>query len=149
MILKKQNLYDVHQTGAAMRRLASLYWSDLGPWLQVPFIVYYRHVCALPYVEDPPEQETVSRPLYTLDPFYMPRDCDDKAVLLAAWLHGHGEKVRFVATSTRPDKELHHTFIQMQNGLCLDATYRKNAPYIGFYPYFSDLTNFVALTNYF
>jgi hypothetical protein len=103
----------------------------------------------LPYIPDPPEVETVSRPLYTLNASYSPRDCDDKSVLLAAWLHAHGEKCRFVATSTRPDKVLHHVFIQLENGLFVDATYKKNASFMGFYPFFRKVTYIKALTNFF
>ena len=91
MKFTKKYLSSVEQTGAAMRRLACNYCADLGRWLSVPFVVYYRHVCELPYIPDPPEVETVSRPLYTLNARYSPRDCDDKSVLLAAWLHAHGE----------------------------------------------------------
>lgn len=149
MIIKKKNLFSVFQTGQEMRRLASFYCADLGRWLDVPFIVYYRFVCSLPYVPDPPDVETVSRPLFTLNADYAPRDCDDKAVLLAAWLVAHGQKVRFVASSTRKDRELHHTFLQMENGLFIDATYKKNENCLGFYPYFHDITRLVALTEFF
>lgn len=149
MILTEKNLVDVHQTAEEMRRLASTYWTDLGRWLDVPFLIYYRHVCRLPYYPDPEAVETVSRPAYTLRPDYAPRDCDDKSVLLAAWLFAHGLRVRFVASSTRPDKELHHVFTQMDNGLFVDATYAKNADYIGIYPYFRKITHIEALTNYF
>ena len=149
MRLTKKYLSCVEQTGAAMRRLACNYCADLGRWLAVPFVVYYRHVCELPYIPDPPEVETVSRPLYTLNARYSPRDCDDKSVLLAAWLHAHNEKCRFVATSTRPDKVLHHVFVQLENGLFVDATYKKNAAFMGFYPFFRKVTYIKALTNFF
>lgn len=149
MILTKHNLFDVHQTGQQMRRLACRYCADLGRWLDVPFLQYYRFICRLPYVPDPPNIETVSRPLFTLNVNYAPRDCDDKAVLLAAWFHAHGDKVRFVASSTRPDKMLHHTFLQMQNGLFLDATYSYNSDFVGFYPYFPHITYLEALTDFF
>lgn len=149
MKISKTKLIDVYQTGREMRRLASCYCSDLGTWLNVPFLSFYRFVCELPYIPDPPDIETVSRPLFTLNPDYAPRDCDDKAVLLGAWFKAHGDKLRFVATSTRPDKRLHHTFMQLENGLFIDATYKKNEDYIGFYPYFPHLTKIEALTEFF
>ena len=149
MITRTQNLYDVHQTGREMQRLASCYCSDLGSWLGVPFISYYRHICRLPYVPDPQDVETISRPAYTLIDCYGPRDCDDKAVLLAAWLHSHREPVRFVASSTRPDRQLHHTFIQLGNGLFVDATYPENENFLGNYPYFRKITCIEALTSFF
>lgn len=114
-----------------------------------PFLDYYRHVCDLPYIPDPKNVETVSRPIYTLNEAYGPRDCDDKSVLLAAWLVAHGEPLRFVASSTRRDKMLHHVFVQLENGLFLDATYGYNRDFLGFYPYFPKITYIEALTNFF
>lgn len=149
MKIQKKNLFDVHQTADEMRRLSTCYCMDLGPWLKVPFLAYYRHVCELPYIADPQNVETVSRPLYTLNEAYGPRDCDDKSVLVAAWMYAHGEPVRFVATSTRPDKMLHHVFCQLQNGLFLDATYPYNSAFLGFYPFFSRITYFEPLTMFF
>ena len=142
-------LLDVHQTADEMRRLSCSYCSDLGPWLKVPFYDFYVHVCELPYIDDPVDVETVSRPAFTLQYDYAPRDCDDKSVLLASWMVGNGEAVRFVASSTRPDKMLHHVFVQLKNGLYVDATYRKNKDYFGFYPYFPKITHIEALTGFF
>lgn len=149
MKIQKRDLIDVHQTAEEMRRLTCQYFSDLGGWLCVPFLDYYKHVCELPYYADPPEIETVSRPLYTLITDYSPRDCDDKSVLIAAWLHAHGDPKRFVATSTKKDGTLCHVFVQMYNGLFVDATYPKNAEFLGNYPYFKDVTRFEPLTEYF
>lgn len=148
MIVRNMELTDVYQTGREMRRLVENYWNDLGPWLNVSFLEYFNHVCELPYVPDPPEVETVSRPLYTLDPGYVPRDCDDKAVLLACWFHGNGRKSRFVASSTRYNRELHHTFIQIVDGIYLDATYKNFSNRLGFYPYFPKLTRVEVLTDW-
>lgn len=142
-------LNDVNQTGAQMARLVSCYWTDLGTWLSRPFVEYYTYVCNLPYVEDPAGVEFVSRPAYTLDPNFRPRDCDDKAVLIACWLHGNGRRCRFVASSTRPNMLLHHVFVQDQNGTLIDATYSKNAQFLGNYPYFSKLTKITPLTPWF
>lgn len=146
---RRVNLYDVRQTGAAMRDLVEKFYTDLGRWLDVPLIDFYRHVCGLRYIPDPVNVETISRPYYTLNGYDVPRDCDDKAVLLASWCHGHGVPVRFVATSTRPDKLLHHVFTQMGNGLYLDGTYPKNAAFLGYYPFFDHVTNVEYLTKYF
>lgn len=148
MIVTKTILHDVHLTGQQMARLVSLYWSDLGAWLDRPFLEYYRFVCSLPYVSDPDNVETVSRPLFTLNPDYRPRDCDHKAVLLAAWWYGHGRPVRFVASSCKPSKTLGHVFIQVGDGLFFDATYNHYAEMLGNYPYFYRLTKLVPLTGW-
>ena len=149
MIEQTRPLFKVNQTGDEMRRLCVMYCQDLGPWLGVPFMEYYRHICALPYIPDPPGVETVSRPAYTLNGDYGPRDCDDKAILCACWWHGHGVKCRFVASSTEPDKQLHHVFLQIAGGLLIDATFPENSKDIGFYPYFRNLTELKPLTGWF
>lgn len=149
MIIKKVPLFDVYQTARQMRRLICEYFADLGPWLDVPFVQFYKHVCLLPYVEDPETVETVSRPAFTLDPNYCPRDCDDKAVLIGAWFKSHGDPIRVVASSTRRNGSLHHTFIQLGNGLFIDGTYPEYCNLLGYYPYFPHITKLQALTNFF
>ena len=133
MITRRQQLRDVFQTGREMRRLVCSYWGDLGRWLDVPFSYFYRHVCLLPYVSDPEQIETVSRPLYLLNEDYKPRDCDDKAVLCAS----------------QPSGELNHVFTQLENGLDIDATYREYVNYMGHYPYYPQVTNRENLTGFF
>lgn len=145
-------LKDVFQTAAEMRRLTLAYWRDLGRWLDAPFIEYFNFVCALPYRSDPEQVETISRPAFTLRESYAPRDCDDKAVLIACWLHGHDIPARFVGVSTLKDCELCHVFTQAKTtagGLDLDATYNEYHNLIGNYPYFSQVTARENLTNYF
>ena len=149
MVETTRQLTNVNQTGAQMARLVKEYWTDLGAWLLQPFNIFYRHVCKLPYIADPPGVETVSRPAYTLRRDYFPRDCDDKAVLIAAWLHGNGRRCRFVASSTKPNKQLHHVFVQLDNGTLIDATYSENAQFLGNYPYFAKLTKIIPLTPFF
>lgn len=149
-MLNIRTLKSCKQTAAEMERLTKNYWSDLGRWLDCSFYEFYVFVCRLPYVSDPSLIEFVSRPKFTLNPRFAPRDCDDKAVLLACWCHGRGIPCRFMASSTKPNKQLHHTFIQEGlNGTFLDGTYRKNEDFIGNYPYFSKLTRLVALTDWF
>lgn len=149
MIESRKELNNVYQTGEEMRRLVCTYWADLGPWLDVPFNVFYRHVCALPYVEDPPGVETVSRPLYLLNPGYSPRDCDDKAILCACWFHAHRVPVRFVATSSRPDGFLHHVLLRAWGCGYIDATFEEFAETLGNYDYFHDVTRLDYLTKWF
>lgn len=150
MQLTAQTLDNVYQTGEQMRRLVETYFADLGVWLFIPFITFYKYVCALPYIKDPNNCEFVSRPGLTANPaFAIARDCDDKAVLLASWWQGHGRKKRFVASSTKPNGRLHHVFLQLDNGIFCDATYPKNAQFLGEYPYFSRVTRIEPLTEFF
>lgn len=149
MIARKKILLDVFQTGEEMRRLVCCYWSDLGAWLRVPFIQYFNFVCCLPYAEDPEDCETVSRPRYTLNPAYRPRDCDDKSVLIASWLHGNGLPCRFIAVSTQDTGELNHVFVEASGGLDLDATYPEYRNLLGKYPYNKEVTAREPLTRWF
>lgn len=145
-------LKDVFQTAAEMRRLTLNYWRDLGRWLDAPFIEYFNFVCALPYKSDPEQIETISRPAFTLCENYGPRDCDDKAVLIASWLHGHGIKARFVGVSTLENCELCHVFTQAETaagGIDIDATYNEFHGMLGNYPYFAQVTARENLTEYF
>lgn len=149
MIDTTVKLKDVWQTAAQMRRMVENYYKDLGAWLDVPLIQFYGFVCALPYYPDPVGVETVSRPAYTLNPDYRPRDCDDKSVLIAAWCQGNGRKKRFVSTSTKPDGRLCHVFVQLDNGLFVDSTYPKYKNLMGQYPYFGRVTRLEGLTDFF
>ena len=95
----------------------------------MPFGDYYRMIANLPYVADPKGKETLSRPKYTLDPDYEPRDCDDKAILLGAWLYANRVPFRFIAVSGHKSKKLHHVFVQLDwcgKSVHADATYSKN-----------------------
>lgn len=150
MLFTVDNLNSVYQTGAQMRRLVESYYNDLGAWLYVPFLTYYHFVCDLPYIKDPDNIEFVSRAGLTINPFFnIARDCDDKAVLLACWWHGHGDKKRFVASSTKPNGKLHHVFMQLGNGIFIDGTYPKNKNYFGCYPFFEKITRLIPLTDLF
>lgn len=147
-MITKKILTDIYQTGREMIRLVKTYSSDLGPWLDVPFIVFFNHVCKLPYFDDPEGVETVSRPKYLLDPEYRPRDCDDKSILCACWWHAHGVKCRFIAVSTQNDGTPNHVFLQLENGVDIDATYPEYQNIIGKYPYYPMITNRESLTGW-
>lgn len=109
------------------------YQADAFPLLGMDAPTVFRFVADLPYVADPIGKETVSRPLYTLDPSYEPRDCDDKTVLIGAWaeMHGHPWRIVVVGKGNRP----HHVFPEVflaGDWIPMDATYSKNE--IGVYP---------------
>jgi len=120
-----------------MARLVRMYWRDIGNLSKMPFGKYFDLVRRLPYIPDPVGVETISRPAHSLNPSHSPRDCDDKAVLIGAWLYANGIPFRFVATSKGPDTELHHTFcvaLVFGKAAQVDATYKKN--FLGeFVPY--------------
>lgn len=122
-------LTNVMQTGAEMARIVRTYWRDVRDFLDMPFGDYYRMVANLPYYPDPKGKETLSRPKYTLDPEYSPRDCDDKAILIGSWLYANGIPFRFIAVSGDKSKKLHHVFVLLDwcgKNVHADATYPRN-----------------------
>lgn len=142
-------LENVSQTADEMRRLVEEYAGDIGALSNLPFIFYYKLICSLPYVNDPRGVETVSRPAFLLEPGYSPRDCDDKSILLAAWCRCNGIKCRFVASSTRKNGKLHHVFLQLENGIFADATYKKFGKTPFYYDYFKKLTRICPISEFF
>jgi len=121
-------LKSVFQTGAEMRRIVETHYKDLGELITLPFGKFFKLVCNLPYVADPEGKETLSRPLYTLQENYEPRDCDDKAILIGSWLYGNGVPFHFIAVA-QTGKRLHHVFCILDfrgKSVHADATYSKN-----------------------
>lgn len=119
------------QTAAEMARLAVQYSGDLGDLAKIPLLQFFRHVQALPYRRDPAGVETVSRPRLLLEKSYPWRDCDDKAVLMAAWCVCNSRPFGFYASSELAGgRPLHHVFCVTRDTagalLPLDSTYQKN-----------------------
>jgi len=98
---------------------------------KMPLLQFFRHVQALPYRRDPAGVETVSRPRFLLEKSYPWRDCDDKAVLMAAWCVCNSRPFGFYASSELAGgRPLHHVFCVTRDTagalLPLDSTYKKN-----------------------
>lgn len=129
---KLTELQGPEQTAAEMARLAVTYSGDLGELAKKPLIDFFRIVRELPYRRDPAGVETISRPALLLRKDYPWRDCDDKAILIAAWLVANGRPFAFYAFSELAGgRPLHHVCAATRdaagNVLPLDATYKKNA----------------------
>ena len=124
-----ENLESREQTAARIYESAE-YINDLGQWLDSSLSQFFNHVKNIPYVEDPEPFELVSRPFYMLHKRFNLKglDCKKKAVLMGAWLNAHGIPWRLVAVSERPDKLIHHIFIQaFIDGVWknIDPTYKE------------------------
>jgi hypothetical protein len=61
------------------------YKNDLIDFQNKSFYDFYLFVKSLPYKADPKNIETLSRPFYTLNKNYSPRDCDDKTILICSY----------------------------------------------------------------
>lgn len=126
MKVSRGPLHSAKQTAAEMERLVRSYSSDIGKLSKLPLARYYDLVKRLPFKSDPRNIENISRPSYTLRAKFPWRDCDDKAILLGSYCYQNKIPFRFIAISKRPDKSLHHVFVEARTKagpLDLDATY--------------------------
>jgi hypothetical protein len=122
-------LKSVDQTGAAMKALVKKYAMDMAPYASRPLMEVFDTVKMLPYIPDPKGVESLHRPLFTMQEWYPEtgRDCDDKAVAIAAWaeLNGIPWDFEIVGRGTK----YHHVRAMMQlNGKwwTVDPTYPRN-----------------------
>lgn len=122
-------LTDPKQTAKEMVRLCTVYAGDLGNLARLPLPRYFDLVRKLPYKADPKNAETLSRPKFLLEKDYSFRDCDDKAILMGAWLFLNKIPFGFYASSVKPNRQLHHVWtVARLNGrdIVLDPTYRHH-----------------------
>lgn len=131
------------QTGREMYSLTRRFYHDLDripasyngrstTLARVPLIPFYNYVRAIPYRQDVEPVEVVSRPLYIVQYSGLGMDCKKKAILLGSYLRIHDMPMRYIATSTRPDREIHHVLPQLLvdgNWMNLDATYPHMKPF--------------------
>ena len=131
--MESRPLESVEQTAAQMVRLVKQYAADLGEKSSWPLPRFFRFVADLEYRADPKGHESLSRPALAMQESWPWRDCDDKAIMIASWCWLNKIPFKFMASSKRPDKTLHHTWVMCEmfgKQLPLDATYPKN--YVGY-----------------
>lgn len=123
------HLTDPRQTAKEMARICTQYAGDLGELAKMPLPRFFDLVRKLPYMPDPQNAETLSRPRYLLEKDYAFRDCDDKAILMGAWCYLNGHPFGFYASSTKPSRQLHHVWTVAkinEKTVILDPTYRHH-----------------------
>lgn len=106
------------------------YKNDLEKFKNKSFYDFYLLVKNLPYVADPKNIETLSRPLYTLNKNYSPRDCDDKTILICGFCELKNIPYKIIVTGKK--NRFHHVFPQVfLNGswVIADATYPDRGGY--------------------
>lgn len=97
------------------------------PLSSLPLDDYFDVVRNIPYKMDKRPIEVVMRPKYVFQ--YGPRigaDCKKKAIAIGAFAAYHGIPYRFIGSSRRPDKKIHHVFPQLLlsgDWKNVDATY--------------------------
>lgn len=116
-------------TGPLMRRMVYTYYTDMLPWASLTLPDIFDTIKAIPFRPDPPDEETLMRPLYTMNGWGNGGDCDDKCIALASWAYLNGIPFRFVAVR-RPDMPvLHHVICELyisDRWIHADPTYSFN-----------------------
>ena len=139
----REPLYDKAQTGKAMYNIVEKFSGDLEyiaveqkgkqiPVVDLSLSEYFDLVKKIPYRQDTKPKEVIARPYHLFKNQNLGLDCKKKNILMAGYLHYHGIPYRFVASSKRPDKRIHHVFTQgkLQGDYKnLDVTYQHYKPF--------------------
>lgn len=132
MIINEQNLGDLGQTLDEMHRLARTYASDVAPWATLSLQSFFDIVKKIPYHEDVWQgkpAEVLKRPIYTIDQIGAGGDCDDKAIVMAAYAILNNLEYRFIAAGSLLAGPFHHALLDIFYGgrwVPVDATYPHN-----------------------
>jgi len=135
----REPLADKYQTASRIKSLVNTYYKDLDgvlvsgisssspvPLSSLPLDQYYSFVRRIPYRRDTKPIEVIARPYHILKYRDLGMDCKKKAILMGAYFKKHNIPFRFIGSSNRADKKVHHIFPQIkkdgrwQNA---DATY--------------------------
>jgi hypothetical protein len=128
-------LISKNQTGDAMYELCSRFNSDLNiiylqnskdevPLSSLDISQFYDFVRKIPYKEDTKPIEVIGRPVKIIQ--LKKIDCKKKAVLIGSYASYHNIPFRFVASSNRKDKKIHHVYPELYlsgKWVTFDATY--------------------------
>jgi hypothetical protein len=135
MIETQEPLIDKKQTAEKIKSLVKKYADDLKIITLEEYDTtldnltieeYFDFVKSIPYRKDTTPVEVVSRPYYICKYKYLGMDCKKKAVLMASWCACNNIKYRFIGSSKRPDKKVHHIYVQAfldSRWENIDATY--------------------------
>ena len=136
MIAQRQILRSKYQTGRKMYDLVNKTAQDLKgiyfagkPISEIALYDYFRIIRSIPYRRDPRPREILARPAHLIKYRRNGLDCKKKAILMAAYAKMNNIKYRFIASSRRADKKIHHVYpeIQINNRMIdTDATYPTN-----------------------
>jgi hypothetical protein len=137
MLAERQPLKDKAQTAKKIKELVDKFYLDLdsifvmnrGVNTKVPDLSlsdFFNLVKNIPYRRDPKPVEVVARPYYLFKYRTLGLDCKKKTILCAAYFKYRGLPFRFIGSSDRPDRKIHHIFPQVKidnEYLNFDATY--------------------------
>ena len=89
---------------------------------------FYDFVRTIPYRMDNSPIEVISRPRHIIKLKNKGMDCKKKAILIGSYLKKNNIPFRFIASSNKPHKRIHHIFPQVQlfgEWRNMDATYQN------------------------
>lgn len=139
MLVEKTPLKDKEQTARKIKALVNSFYNDLdsifvinrGTNVKVPDLSlqdFFNLLKNIPYRRDPRPVEVVARPYYLFKYRNLGLDCKKKAIMSAAYAKYRGLPYRFIGSSNRPDKKIHHIFVQIKldgEWLNFDNTYKE------------------------
>jgi transglutaminase-like putative cysteine protease len=117
------------ETMKLMHKMVDKYYLDMAPYGSWSLPEIFDLIKNLPFRPDPPMDETLMRPRYTLTMQGSGGDCDDKSIALAAYCKLQGLPYRFVSVRRKNMKNLHHVFCQIYiagKWMHADPTYNFN-----------------------
>lgn len=121
-----EELESYKQTIAKIFELIQKYHDDIAKFSNWNLSQIYEYVKNLEYIPDPKNEETVSRPKYTIKANWSgARDCDDKTVILGSWAYHKSIPFRLVVSGSK--KNPHHVYPEfyiLNSWVPFDATYK-------------------------
>lgn len=117
------------ETGPYMHFMVKKYYRDMMPYAHLSLYEIYDLIKSIPYNPDPPDVETLQRPLYTMEYQTVAGDCDDKSIALASWAYINGYPYRFIAARKFDRNVLHHVYPELyikNRWVPVDPTYAFN-----------------------
>lgn len=142
MRYRAQDLFNKNETANMMHYLVRKYYNDLRsfrirrggksiPLINLTIKQFFDLVRRIPYRQDKKPIEVVSRPVHILKLSRLGMDCKKKSVLIASYLKSRKIPYRFIGSSIRKNKKIHHIFPQAYldgDWVNLDATYNHYKP---------------------
>lgn len=117
------------ETGRLMHEMVDCYFMDMVPYSSYGLHEIFNIIKNIPFREDPPNEETLMRPAYTMHEQGWGGDCDDKCIAFASWCKLKGIPFRFVACRRKDKDRLHHVMCQIyifDEWIDVDPTYNVN-----------------------
>jgi len=122
------DLTDKNETAEEIKNIVEKYYNDIGGLANLSMGDYYAFVKKIKYRMDMSPVEVVSRPKHILKHKSLGMDCKKKSILIASYLKKNGIPYRFICTSNKPTKRIHHIFVQGNfagDWKNIDATYNR------------------------